>query len=1021
MVVLGCDSLISAAQLFTLGGVTRLVIKRICWLASLLLAGATATSIASAAPSRNPWYARVWLSDDGLPNNDVTSLAQTTDGYLWVATPSRLTRFDGVHFDEFRHSQFVTGNNIRMTVIVAGRDGSLWVPIDRGPVVRLHAGVAEVVTNDLPNLVVEDAVEDGDGALWISYRGGPIRKVKDGRVFQFTASQGLPATFAGCFFTRDRDGRLWLVKNGQVLVWQKDHFDAMAQVSDTSTRLAAARDGGIWICSGLELFHCDQSRRLTTVGRLSPESPGTYPTVLMEDRDGMVWVGTSSGGLFRYDGKGFELVPTSHRGIFSLLQDREGNLWVGTAGGGLDRIQVRGIDLQGDESGLPYEAVQSICEDRDGTLWATTQNGLLVTGSNDVWTTISAKTNWTGGLVSCVTADPRGGVWIAARAGRLHHMRDGVLETVGGLADRVVHTLCCTEQGDLWIGGNGLECYHDGEIKVINAPPSARMIRAMTADHAGNVWFGTVGGSLFRGTRDAVIDETANTMGAPDSIRCLTVTDDGSLWIGFAGTGIGRLKNRKFSRVRTLQGLGDESISQIQPDGAGSLWIGADHGIFKVRQQELDAVADGRSAHVRSVHYGRDIGLPSLQANFGASPGTLRSRDGRVWMPMRSALAAVDPARLRDDLSPPRVLLKRIVVDDQTVAAYGGAIPVSPVLDLQAHPFGVRFPPGHHRVEFEFTALNFSTPENMQFRYRLAGVDDGWNDAGSERIARYSRLTAGHYRFEVTASKNGGVWNEAGADFDFVVTPFFWDTWWFRLLIVGAFTAGTIGVGRYISFRRLRVQVQALEQQAALEKERARIAKDIHDDLGGSLTQAALLLDLTLQDRREPEKVEGHVRQVANTVRQVTESLDEIVWAANPRNDTLHDLIDYISVYAVQFLQTANVRCRVETPENLPNRPLSPEVRHGLFLVVKETLNNVVRHARASEVRLEIVATGESLSLVIADDGRGFASEPRDGYADGLRNMRQRMADIGGAFNIESKPGGGTRISANYDWPPANA
>ncbi|HXE41999.1 MAG TPA: triple tyrosine motif-containing protein, partial [Candidatus Baltobacteraceae bacterium] len=412
-----------------------------------------------------------------------------------------------------------------------------------------------------------------------------------------------------------------------------------------------------------------------------------------------------------------------------------------------------------------------------------------------------------------------------------------------------------------------------------------------------------------RVTDGKIYDETIQVLGGRDSIRCLLATDDGSLWIGFATDGLGRLKNGKFSRIRAAQGLDDDSISQIASDDFGWFWFGADHGIFKIRQAELDDMADGKISHVQSIHYGHDEGLQSLQAEGGFTPGALSARDGHIWIPLRSALACIDPTRLPDNLDPPLVLLKRIAMDDKTIGMYGGVMPVANVLNLQS-PVAAHLPAGHHRLEFEFTALNFTTPENMQFRYRLDGVDDDWIDGKNQRDVSYPGLASGHYHFQVTARKSGGMWNPKPAVFEFSIHPFIWETWWFKCILLIIFTAAVIAIGRYVSFRRLRRKLEILEQQAALERERARIAKDIHDDLGGSLTHTALLLNLASQDRNAPEKIGAHLQQATTTVRQVTESIDEIVWAANPRNDTLADLNDYISLFAVQFLQAADIRCR---------------------------------------------------------------------------------------------------------------
>jgi signal transduction histidine kinase len=281
-------------------------------------------------------------------------------------------------------------------------------------------------------------------------------------------------------------------------------------------------------------------------------------------------------------------------------------------------------------------------------------------------------------------------------------------------------------------------------------------------------------------------------------------------------------------------------------------------------------------------------------------------------------------------------------------------------------------------------------------------------------------LPAGRYEFEVTACNEAGVWNKTGFHLPFVVRPFFWQTWWFGALLVMTFTAAVIAAVRYLSFRRLRQRMRLLEQQAVLDKERARIAKDLHDDLGARMTQMTLVLELALQQRPEPDAVIGTVQDGLLAAREAIKSLDAAVWAVNPINNTLPELVAYIGQFGMEFLQQANIRCALDLPDHPPERPVSAELRHSLFLIVKEALNNVVRHAQASEVRLQISITATALDLLITDNGRGIERKPDDTLANGLRNMRQRADELNAQFQIESAPGAGTKISVRYFWPSFN-
>jgi signal transduction histidine kinase/ligand-binding sensor domain-containing protein len=978
-----------------------------------------------AASGDSAWSFHVWQSDEGLPNNSITSLAQTDDGYLWAANPSRLVRFDGVQFETFPPKTFGASPHQKVQAVLRGHAGGLWLAMEHGVVAYLNSGRTEIFTKGLPDLRSQTITQDAEGSLWITYSRGIVYRLKNGEGQLFGAEAGLPSGPA-CSLARDKAGQLWFAKSaqgdGQVGVFRDEHFQTLLHFDRATIRLAAAHDGGIWLCSGARLLKCREGEKPEELGEFMPEQNNVKAKALFEDSQGAVWIGTSDSGLFRFDGYGFEKVPTSHPEISDLLEDREGNLWVATSGGGLNRVRRHAVELEEVGKGLPFTSIVSLCEATNGVMWAASQNGSLFCRTTGVWSEATARVGWSGSEAACVAADRDGAVWIGTKAQALYRLQAGqstAWRAADGLASKSVRALLASTNGDLWIGGefpSGLQCLRSGKLLSFKVPPNVRLIRALAQDGAGDIWAGTSAGKLLRVHNDVVTDRTPRTSGEPMSIRSLYPTADGSLWIGYATAGLGRLQKGRFARITQEQGLYDDHISQIVADGRGWLWFGADRGIFKIPQQELDQAADGRVGRVRATHYGRDEGLVSLQANFDASPGTLRTQDGRLWIPMRTAVAVINPMALHEDQEPPPVLLRRVVLDERTIATYGGVMPVNKISNLGLSKTPLRLPPKHRLLEFEFTALNLGAPENLHFRYRLEGFDEGWIEADAQRKASYPRLPAGNYSFHAAACNSYGVWNETQSPLVFSVAPFFWQTWPFLAASLIGFTLLVAAIVRYVSFRRLRFELRMLEQQAALDKERTRIARDLHDDLGGSLTQVSLLLDKANRNSPAPDKAGNGVQQCSSLVRQVARSVDEIIWAINPRNDTLRYLVDYISQFVVEFLHAANIRCRVDLPDQLPDRTVSPEARHNLFLVVKETLNNIARHSRASEVQFQVTATGSQLLLIVSDNGQGFNGSTSSATGDGLRNMRQRMEEIGATFDLESKPDTGTRAVFSYPY-----
>jgi signal transduction histidine kinase len=254
------------------------------------------------------------------------------------------------------------------------------------------------------------------------------------------------------------------------------------------------------------------------------------------------------------------------------------------------------------------------------------------------------------------------------------------------------------------------------------------------------------------------------------------------------------------------------------------------------------------------------------------------------------------------------------------------------------------------------------------------------------------------------------VWNEAGVSIGITVLPPFWKTWWFQTMAVVALIGMIIGVVYFISTQKLQRELALMRQHEALEKERSRIARDLHDQLGANLTQVALLGEMVEADKKIPEEVESHAQQICKTARETSTALDEIVWAANPSNDTLEGLVTYACKYAQDYLQLADLRYRLDVPQQLPEANIPPDLRHNVFLAFKESVNNVVKHAKATEVKIRLRVDSARFTIEIEDDGKGPGDAAKKTGRNGLRNMRKRMEDVGGEFSMQPGAQRGTIV-----------
>ena len=981
------------------------------------------TANPAGAAVANNWLLRAWQTYEGLPDNTVSGVAQTADGYLWVATLGGLMRFNGEKFEEFSTLRIPGVPNRVVRNLFQDRRGRLWLAMDRGLVVCVDKNLAKVFaqTEALQDSRVAVMAEDREGSIWLVYDNAFYRiSGQDERLLRFDSGAELPAGGSPWLAT-DGSGTLWFVSGPHAGFFREGKWREQLTLDDGPLRLCAAGDGGLWVCSATRIFKFKEGGKL--------EERGKFPAkvevhAMLEDHTGALWIGTAADGLFRLENAMLTQVSTSHREIACLTEDREGNLWLGTTGGGLNLLRPRTVDLLDTKSGLPSDSIRSICRDTRGWLWAAMNNGTLMRGRDDQWRLMSAADGWPGGNVTCVTAARDGGVWIGTRDRGLQWLRDGQFNewrNDENLASPSVRSLLLAGNGDLWVAAsspNRLQLFRDGKFYSLSLPADVHSLRALAEGMDGTIWAGTADGQVFRFNRTNAVMETGIKEPRLLSIRSLHATPDGSLWIGYAGWGVGRLWNGRYARITTQAGLYDDYISQIMSDDRGNLWFTSNHGLFRVSRKELEAVAAGNADRLRSSVYGRSEGLPGFQPAFENNPTVCLGTDGQLFFATRGGLLRVQPDHLEGSPQPPPVWLETVAVDGKTVAMRDSQSPLRSMAenklpDLRQPGTLLKLPPGHSKLEFEFTALSFVSPENLRFRYRLKNFDKDWVDAGAQRTATYPRLPAGDYLFQVQACNAAGVWNTEGFRLQLAVAPFYWQTWWFRAGALVLFTGCVIGLVRYFSFRKLQRKLARLEQQAVLQKERTRIARDMHDEVGTKLSRLSLLSEMAAQQPEMPAPARGDVAEISETARDTIRSFDQIVWAVNPKNDTLANLAHYLCRFAEELFDGSPIQCAFNLPDKIPDRMVSTEMRHHVFLAAKEALNNVLKHAHAKRVLVRFSLAADGFEIGIEDDGGGFAGTApvaRAGGGNGLENMRARLKAVDGHFEIKSQPGAGTQV-----------
>jgi len=998
---------------------------------------------ATGTPPR--FFFQTWQTDDGLPQKHITAIVQTRDGYLWLGTYNGLARFDGVRFVVFNAANTPGLASSRVTSLCEDTNGVLWLGHDAGELTRFQDNRFEPVplAAKWPGGAIAAIAEDGRHDVWLLHQTGLMLRARDGEI---VASEPGSTAATVLSLTRDSEGTLWRAQGGKM------HSVGAAPPVQTTrpppdndyiVRACASRGGGFWIAGG------DRVRRWDGKGRESNWGPVPWGnnsvTAMLESLDGLLWVGTLSKGVFVLspDGSFSHFTRTNglaHDWVRTLGADREGTIWVGTGGGGVSAAREQRVMMVTSPDGWQGRGVLSLCAATNGAVWIGTEGGGVYRLENGGWRRFGEREGLTNLFVWSVYEDAQGRLLAGTWGGGLFQLMDGRFVHPQALAGETVPmtSLLSARDGALWIGTQRglMQITHNGQARRHAQDLLRPDVRTLAEAKDGTIWFGMSGGGLGR-LQNGAVTRFHRGDGLPsDHVWSLLAEDDGTLWIGTFGGGLCRWRDGRFATIGPNEGLPNNVISHLMDDGMGRLWMGSYGGILRASKEDLNRCADGQAKSATFFVYGRADGLESLETAEGLMPGSCRTADGRLWFPTSKGPAVVDPASVRTNPLAPPVVIEEMLVDG--VPASNLHVTNSATADRRTQHatrntqhLPLRIPPGKQRFEFRFTALSFVAPDRVRFKYRLEGLEADWVET-AERTVNYSFLPPRDYTFHVIACNNDGVWNETGATLALTVLPWFWQTWWFHALaaLAAAFAVG--GVVRGYTRRRYRRRLEKLERQRAIEKERARIAKDIHDDLGASLTRITLLSQTARGDLDQPERAAADLDRIYDTARELTQAMDEIVWAVNPQHDTLDSLVSYLGGFAQDFLSAADVRCRLDVPMHLPALPVTAEVRHNLFLAFKEAVHNLVRHAAATEAKIIFTLEPDGFTLAVQDNGKGFtpsAAQPagetklpgpsptRLASGNGLPNMRKRLEEVGGRCAIESAAGQGTVVTFSLPLP----
>jgi len=938
-------------------------------------------------PGNREFAARVWRTQDGLPENRVQAISGTPDGYLWIGTPGGLVRFDGARFVVYNRANTPAFVDDSVSVLYTSRGGVLWAGTD----------------------------------------GGGLLRLKDREFRSYGQRDGLTDAFIRAI-RQDRGGTLWVATAHGLFHLEGQRFTRVIEPPELPVSVfwaLAQQDGGLWAQSTLGWYRIEGNKlvgrplaKLAGPGR-EPNCPGPRPPLpnraaatgtvgppSYRDHAGDLWIGGIGDGLTRVRGcavtqwRASDILPG--KTVTSIFEDPEHSLWVGTEDG-LLRLSRTTVTTLNEDDGFSDSYISNVYQDQSHTVWVTTLTGQVYRLVNGKAVRYPLPREIGDPRILTIFRGSRGTLWLGTSNRGFIGLSNGHIAQYSrkdGLRSDAINNFFEDSAGRLWIAtSSGLTLWDRKTFRnyYLQDGLAYGHVRVIAQDAAGDLLVGTDGG-LNRVHNDKIVPDPLLARVGREKITSIYVDPGHSIWLGTGGDGLIRIGGGKISRLTTDAGLLSKSIYQLLGDGRGRLWMSSPAGIFSAAMEDLNAVAEGRTPTLAVSAYGIADGLETTQMTGGMQPAGALMPDGLLAFPSVKGLVLVDPNRTRIERPSP-VHIESVIVDDTPVPLHGD----------------VAIDAGHRKLQIDFTAPSLLSPERLSFRYRLRNFSDTWSVATNPRNAQFSNLAPGRYVFEVEAQDGGVPGKVSRAEVTLIWKAHFYRTWWFFSIVALALCAAF-----WLVFRSWEHQQNM--RYAVRLAERTRIARDMHDTVIQGCVGASTLLEAAA-GFAGPEA--APVMEFLDRARiQLRLTLDE---ARQALTDLRHDsfaegLGGALEDLARGVSREANVPVEVKIDGLAP--PLPETLNRNMLLVAREAIRNSVAHSGAARIDVCLSFAPSRLDLEIRDDGCGFAAGrpdfcPTDHF--GITGMRERVEQLGGSFSLRSAPGEGTSINASLPLDPVGA
>lgn len=983
----------------------------------------------------NPFSIASFGKPQGLRSGIVSCLFKDRNGNIWMGTAGGVTVYDGHSYTNITTEQGLIHNDVRAAF--QDRQGNIWLGTLGGGISKYDGLYFSNYTekDGLCNDFIISIAEDTKGNIWFGSLGGGVSKF-DGRSFtNYSTMQGLVSDSVNALLI-DRTGNLWIGTSGGISIFNGESFTNYTTHQGLSNNnvyaLIQDKSGRIWmgtIGGGITIFDQYNISYLNSEKGLANDEIFS----LLEGREGNIWIGTHY-GLSEYDGNHIATFNETHgltnTNIYCLMQDNVGNIWIGTGGGGALRYNPHSFRHFTENDGLKKNYIFSLLEDPSKNLWIGTWRGGVSTLVRDTLKTFTKEQGLADNDVRSICKGQEGSLWFATFKGVQKY--DGHSFTHfsknDGLADNDVNCITADLHGNLWIGTEkGASKYDGHSITNYFSGSNTIHVSSIKADKKGNIWFGTSSG-IYKYDGKNIFQLGDSTFNSEYAVAQVNEDKAGHLWFA-TNSGLLQFDGKRMIHFTEKEGLISNEVTSVMEDHTGNIWIGSRFGLSKLSPFRFalyeDRVKDKMifDNDVFFKNYGYADNFLGISANTSA---LIETSDHLICVGTSNGLSTLDAIHEMNDSIPSNIQITGIKIENQLIDwnALSKNQDTSFLLNNGVQFRGFHFdslsrwnnlPEGlqlnweSNTVTFEFSGITTGQPQNVKYQYRLDGPQKFSTIFTNQSFASYGNLVPGKYQFHIRAMNYSGYWSDE-QKFGFIIQAPWWQTWWFRTLLIATVGILLFSIIRLVYRYNLQNQKASLEKELALQYERQRISSDLHDEIGSTLSSINIYSNLA----KSEENKEPYLDSISTNVTDAVEKLDDLVWKINPKYDTLGSVINRLMFYAEPLARATTATIELNANEPIRMQKLDAEEKHQLYLFLRELINNTLKHSGCKTIKMSFTQEEKNLQVCVQDDGKGFEATDVNNHRNGIRIMKERAGRMKWILNLKTAPGSGTETTIRF-------